>query len=196
MSVILFSPTIGPVPVSVFIKEEHETSLGITMIPIETGADVTDHAYIKPKKLTLQIGAENPADTWNALVRFQESRVPFVIVTGLTVFENMLIERLSASRDQQYSKVLYGIAELREIIIVDTSFASVSDADAPPAGKPGGSKSSRSARPTSSRSKDAVTADRAAGTTTRGDAPTKTAPTTGNSPEAKTNRSILSSIGI
>src|SRR5690606_6989980 len=85
LMMILFSGAIGPVPVSVILKEDHKSSLGITENPIETGAKVTDHSYVEPKRLSLDFADENAAATYNALVRFQESRVPFVAVSGLYV---------------------------------------------------------------------------------------------------------------
>lgn len=170
---ILFSGLIGPIPVSVIMKEGHRSTLGITENPIETGAKVTDHSYVEPKKLTLDFADANAAATYNALVRFQESRTPFTAVSGLYLYRNMLIKSLSAERDAQTSRILKGTAELQEIIIVSTAYtASEGDANSPQSqGKPGGANSTQSARPTTERAGDAPTADRAAGTTMRGDAP-------------------------
>lgn len=186
MSAILFSGLIGPIPVSVIIRETHRSSLGITENPIESGANVTDHAYVNPKSLTLEFADANAAATYNALVRFQESRVPFVIVSGLFIYTNMLIKDLSATRDAGTSRILDGRAELQEIIIVSTAYTATEGSanDAQSQGRPGGANSTQSARPTPERAGDAVTADRAAGTTMRGDAGTIT-------PPANENKSVL-----
>lgn len=186
MTAIFFSSLIGPIPVSVVMRENHMSSLGITENPIETGASVTDHAYVNPKSLTLEFADGNAAATYNALVRFQESRVPFVVVSGLFIYTNMLIKSLSATRDAATSRILDGRAELQEIIIVSTSYTSSEGSanDAQSQGAPGGAGSTQSARPTSERAGDAVTADRAAGTTMRGDSGTVT-------PPANENTSIL-----
>lgn len=186
MSAIIFSSLIGPIPVSVIMRENHRSSLGITEIPIETGANITDHAYVNPKSLTLEFADGNAAATYNALVRFQESRVPFVIVSGLFVYTNMLIKSLEASRDADTSKILDGRADLQEIIIVSTAYTSTEGSanDPQSSGRPGGADSTQSARPTSERAGTPVTADRAAGTTMRGDAGTIT-------PPAAENKSIL-----
>lgn len=170
-----FSPVIGPVKIDVVISEKHDNSLGITSDPIETGAEINDHAYIKPKKLSLRIGSNTAAETFNALVAFQETRVPFSIVSGLFVYNNMLIERLTADRDATTSRVLSGSADLSEIIIVDTGYATVDDSaeqNADKSGKPGGANSTKSARPTATRAGDPTTADRVDGTVQRGDSPT------------------------
>ena len=184
MSAILFSRTIGPVPVDVIVREEHESELGITEEPVEEGANVSDHAFIMPKRLRLDFADENATATYNALVRFQESRTPVTIISGLYVYQNMLIKRLRADRDETYANVLPGSADLQEVVIVSTSYAA-SEGDTTAAnggtgrssGQPGGKGSTTSARPSSTRAGDSVTADRASGTVMRGDAPEKTVPT-------------------
>lgn len=175
MSVIAFSSVIGPVPISCILTEKHESGLEITLNPVEFGADITDHAYVRPKRVTLDIADAGAALTYNDLVRFQESRVPFTLVTGLSLYRNMLIKSLDADRDASFSRVLRCKVELQEIIIVDTAYAAADGSDAPQAGKPGGEKSTQAARPTKGRAGDAATADRASGTVQRGDAPASAA---------------------
>lgn len=193
--IIGFSRAIGPVALNVVLTEDHETSIEITSNPIETGAEVNDHAYITPKRVTLEFADANAAATWNALIRFQESRVPFVLVTGLAVYRNMMVKGLKAKRDASFSRVLSGSAELQEVIIVDTAGATaIGGTSFPPAGNPGGAGSFLSARPTPSRASDAITAIRAAGTVLRGDMPAISAPLTGNTPAAVLNRDILARV--
>lgn len=192
---ILFSGAIGPIPVSVIMRERHNSELGITEEPIETGAKVTDHAYVEPKKLTLEFGDANAVATFNALQRFQESRQPFSVVTGLTVYRNMLIKALMVERDATYSRVLNGRAELQEIIIVSTAYTTTEgegssgrrQTGGQNKAQPGGKNSTRSARPTPERASDAVTKDRTSGTVMRGDAQERVVP-------ANENRSLLSRI--
>lgn len=167
MSAILFSRAIGPVPVSCVISENHVAELGITEIPIETGAKITDHSFVMPKKITLDVADENAAATWNALVRFQETRAPFTMVSGLMVYKNMLIKTLTADRDEKFSRVLRCTADLQEIIIVSTAYT----ADT------GAKKSATQQNTSKSAAKDTKTADRAASTVTRGDSPSTPVPT-------------------
>ena len=185
MSVIAFSPAIGPVAINVVISEKHLSELAITTNPIEFGADVTDHAYPEPKRVTLRIADVGGAATWQALVRFQESRVPFTLVTGLDVYKDMLVRNIEADRDKDQSSILSAAVDLQQVIIVDTAYTSGVDGESvSKAGQPGGEKSSRAARLSPSRSKGAVTADRASGTVKRGDNPTVAVP-------AARNQSIL-----
>lgn len=173
----LFSRSVGPVSVSCVLTEKHLSEIGITTNPIETGAEVTDHAYVMPKKLTLEIADKNATATFNALVAFQESRVPFYIVSGWAVYKNMLIRSIDATRDAQFSSVLRATIELQEVIIVSTAYAAGDfGSDGNSGGQPGGENSTQQARPNPTRSNDAATADRAAGTVQRGDNPTVTVP--------------------
>jgi hypothetical protein len=171
MSVILFSTAIGPVPIDCVISERPTAELEITEIPIETGAKITDHAVVMPKRVTLDIANEAAAASYNALVAFQESRVPFTLVTGLAVFPNMLVKRIDAERDAMFSKVLRARVDLQEIIIVGTAYAAdpEGDTDSGERGKAGGQKSTRAAPPTSGKAGDAATANRASQTVQRGD---------------------------
>lgn len=168
MSAIFFSPMIGPVPIGVILREQHQSSLGITEQPIETGAKITDHAYVEPKRLDIDFADLDAAGTWNALVRFQESREPFTIVSGLYVYTNMLIRDLTADREPGTARILSGRANLQEAIIVSTARTGDSS-EGRRNGKPGGEKSTRSANPSKERAAGSVTKDRAAGTVTRGD---------------------------
>ena len=176
MAPIFFSPTIGPVPISVVLKEQHSASLGITEQPIETGAKVTDHAYVEPKRLSLEIADENAVATHGALLRLQESRIPFTIISGLKIYSNMLIKSIRADRDVRTSNILSGTVELQEAIIVSTAYTTTEGED--PAdvsnGQAGGKNSTRAARPTSNNTTGAATQDRAAGTAVRGDIAEKT----------------------
>lgn len=177
MSVIAFSRAIGPVPISCMVSEKHSSALEITEIPIETGAKITDHAIVMPKSVMLEVAGANAAATFDALVRFQESRVPFTLVTGLKVYQNMLIKRADADRDTSYSKILRARVELQEVILVSTSYAADPNGDSSKArGKAGGAKSTRAAAPSPSRAGDTATADRSSGTVQTGDNATKSIP--------------------
>ena len=170
MAIFAFSSAIGPVPIDVVITEKHNSTLSITEIPIENGARITDHAFLMPKRLTLDCATKNAAATYNALVMFQESRVPFTIVTGLFIYENMLVKSIDAERDAQFSSVLKFTAELQEIIIVSTAYTADTSGTNPDSGADAAANKKNTGDPISSKSAtDPATADRASGTLTRGD---------------------------
>ena len=180
MSAIAFSPTIGPVFIDCVISERPESMLEITEIPVESGARITDHAVVAPKRVTLDIANHNAAESFRALVEFQERREPFTLVTGLSVFNSMLIKSISTERDASFSTVLRAKIELQEIVIVETAY----DHNASSGGA--GKSKTRSATPTAGKASNPATSDKAAQTVNNGD-------TGGNTPTAK-NRSILSGI--
>lgn len=171
MSVIAFSSSIGPVPINCTISENHDTGIEITGNPIETGSEINDHAYIMPKSVTLEIGDESAALTYNALVRFQESRIPFNLVTGLSIYPNMLIKSISAERDSTFSKVLKATVHCQEVIIVSTSSSSGQGSGLSPSGSAGGDNSRTSIRPSQHSANNDNTAKRAAQVVQRGDSP-------------------------
>src|SRR5690606_18570869 len=171
MVAIAFSRAIGPVPIQCVIREKPLTELEITEIPVEFGAAITDHAYPLPKRVTLEIADNGGAATFNALMRFQESRVPFTLVTGLSVFRNMLIKRIEPDRDKDFSTTFRATVDLHEISIVETERAA--DERQEEGGKAGGTKATKAAAPTKGRAGDAATGDRASGPVQRGDAPAK-----------------------
>lgn len=181
---ILYNKQIGPVPIEVVMKESHKSTLGITEIPIETGAKITDHAYVEPKKLDYTIVDGNAAMTYNALVQFQESRIPFIMVSGLYVYTDMLIKELTAERDVKTSQVLSGTVSFQQAILVSTAYAKGENQGQDSQGKAGGDKSTKSSAD-SKRAGDAKTANKTAGTTVRGDQVTKTV-------EPTKNQSLLS----
>ena len=154
MTAIAFSKAVGPVQLDVFVSEKHESALEITLNPVEFGADITDHAYSQPKKVMLDVADRSAALTYQMLVRFQKTRIPFTIVTGLDIYRNMLISRLEADRDREFTNVLRCKVELQEVILVSSAHVI-------------GRGSSLNSETTG----DANTADRAAETVQRGDTP-------------------------
>lgn len=130
---MIFARSIGPIPVDIIEKETLESTLKITKLPVEFGADITDHAYVEPKRIILQgiiggsltrssAGRAEAVAGWQALKRLQETRMPFTLVSGLDVHRNILIEKLTADRDKDWSRVLKFTAECSEIIIVGSAY--------------------------------------------------------------------------
>lgn len=159
MSAIAISRMIGSVSVDCILRERPSHKLGITRVPIETGSAITDHAYMNPKQIELEFADKNAAATFAALVRLQESRVPFTLVSGLYVYRNMLVEEISPERDAETSRILRGRALISEAIIVSTAAAAGSSQKG----------AGQASNPTKERAGNSTTADRASGTVARGD---------------------------
>jgi hypothetical protein len=121
--VVLLNRLIGPVLVDVIIQEQHKSSLGLPKQPVEIGAEVTDHVYIEPKVYTVEFADGDAAATYMELVRYQEKRERFQIISGLTVYKNMMLKEISVTRDREKSRIVHGTATLEEVITVQTGVA-------------------------------------------------------------------------
>lgn len=189
------SRKLGPVSMDVVVRETHESALRITRNPVEMGADISDHAFIEPKRLILEAvaagGSISPAQiaaAYQSIVALQESREPFEIVTGLNLYRNMLIESVAVDRDKDTARVLYFTADCIEVIIVDTE----SNEDA--AGSENKGKGGKQSNTSKGKLQKGDTQDRGSPKVDRGNVSAKEAPTTGNSADAVKNRSMLGSI--
>jgi hypothetical protein len=93
------------------IRLEHRQELSKTSHPVQTGANITDHSFIEPARLVLEIAMSDAIDSYQAgmwtagpsksvsayqtLLAIQQSRVVVQVTTRLGVYQNMLIKTLS-----------------------------------------------------------------------------------------------------
>lgn len=143
----LLSPVrkIGPIFPDIVVEESHFDFLRITDHPVERGADTSDHAFKAPAEVMLRCGWSNssafavglgliPANpfaefsgtptyvqkVYDALIRLQNSRIPFDVFTGKRLYKNMLLQSLNVINDHRSEYALLAQLRLREIIIVST----------------------------------------------------------------------------
>lgn len=121
--------SIGPFNATVTLEEIASDDLEITQHPVQQGAAITDHAYLKPATVSIKImfsDADAPlAETYAKLRQLQASREPFDVVTGKRVYKNMLLKSLGQTNDAQTENVLSISAELQEIFIVQVETTTV-----------------------------------------------------------------------
>lgn len=132
---VITGRNLGGVTFDVVLEESHEDCLEITEHPVEHGASVNDHAYLKPATVTIRAGVSDssPAgsgdgysrDVYDKLRQLQATREPFSIVTGKRLYENMLLETLTILTDQTTEHALIVSAACRQVIIVHTQVVSV-----------------------------------------------------------------------
>ena len=132
-------------------EETHEAELEVTDNPVETGVVVSDHAFMKPLKVTLSAGvtdtplvvatndpfasdAGRSRRAFELLTELQKRAEPFDLQTGLKLYENMVCTSIRTSQDKDSSGALLFTAELREVIIVYTQVVTY------PPRKPGATK--------------------------------------------------------
>lgn len=135
---------IGPVTIQTGVEQVHIDRLTKTRQPVESGADITDHAYMEPARVEMRCGWSNssvsaiarigstyfdsgslPAldyisDIYGQLLALQQRRTPFTIFTGLRTYDSMLLETLTLRRDPQFNQAIMVEIACEEIIIVST----------------------------------------------------------------------------
>ena len=136
--------SIGGISVQTTLEEAMTDSLEITENPVEQGADITDHAYVKPSGLIMRCGwsNSNPSAALNAVVSLftggslsvndyvssvyaqllalQQSRQPFTVVTSIRLYQKMLMQTIALTRDKTTSQALMVTVTMKNILLVST----------------------------------------------------------------------------
>ncbi len=109
------------------VEETSRDDLQITEHPVEFGSVIADHAFKKPREVTLRWSWSNTGnygtfmqDVFLQLTTIQSSRQPCYIYTGKTQYANMLIASLGVTTNSESEYVLNAIMVCREVIIVST----------------------------------------------------------------------------
>ena len=128
-----------------FMQVDHSIELEVTENPVETGAAVVDHAYVKPAQVTMKVMMSDvhqslypgqftgtrfrSTNSWHVLKKLQGDRIPFNIFTRLGLYENMLITSLQASDTADTFRALSATVTLREIPVARVKEVKISSAD-------------------------------------------------------------------
>lgn len=131
---VLVNTNIGGWFFDAILRTEHTTSLTITEHPVEDGAAISDHAYVNPAQVIMDIGMTDVAQdivtgqfsgpagrsvtAYQLLTELQRTRVPLKVVTRLATYENMLIETIVTSDDQSTQHGLKATITMKEIFVV------------------------------------------------------------------------------
>ncbi|MDL2289128.1 hypothetical protein LJC32_07145 [Oscillospiraceae bacterium OttesenSCG-928-F05] len=139
MALIGIRPSVGGLYFDAILKTDHTSKITATDHPVESGANITDHAYVEPDEISVEIGVSDSAieagsfgtgarsiTAFQALRKLQQSRQPFTVVTRLHTYKNMLISSISAPDDFSTMNALKAVIMMREIIIVSTQTVTVS----------------------------------------------------------------------
>lgn len=128
-----------------FMQVDHTIELQTTENPVETGASVVDHAYVKPAKVVMKVmmsdvhqslvpeqfsGASfRSVNAWQVLRKLQADRIPMSIFTRLGLYTNMLITSLTASDTPETFRALSAEVTLKEIPVARIKTVKISSAD-------------------------------------------------------------------
>lgn len=134
--------SIGDYVFDAYFSIQHDTNLTITQSPVQTGANISDHAYMEPKELTFEIGMSDvmksvvvgqfsegqsrSVNAYNVLRTLQEQRIPVQVITRLGVYQNMLVETISAQDNNTTHSGLRATVTMREILVVAVETVKIS----------------------------------------------------------------------
>lgn len=119
------------------------STLTITSHPIQTGADITDHAFENGKELTFQIGMSDVMESintsvifdgdstrsinaYNTLCQLQKDRLPITVVNKFGTFNNLLIQSIVEEDNANTITSLRVTIVMKEIFVVDVESVKVS----------------------------------------------------------------------
>jgi hypothetical protein len=121
----------------------HQRSIKKTQHPVLTGANSSDHAYVEPAKITLEIGMSDAMSSfsagvwvgastksisaWQVIKTLELARTLFTVTTRLDIYYNMMILRTYAPDD---SKSLHGLRctiEMEELLAASVSSSNSSN---------------------------------------------------------------------
>ena len=100
-----------------FIDDTINSELEVTSNPVETGVAVTDHAYLKPRQIVMNVkmsdvhqslvpgqftgGWSRSVTAFEILQKMQSDRIPVSVVVRLGIFQNMIIQKLVAKNSAE-----------------------------------------------------------------------------------------------
>lgn len=131
---------LGNIVIKVFNQETHSRTNTITRYPVEEGSDITDHIQDLPPVLNISCLIEAEEDGSNIFEKFKEledlasSKEVISVVSGLKVYNDMVITNLSIPRTSKNGGSLTFSASLEQIRIVSSQAVTIpstqiSDAD-------------------------------------------------------------------
>lgn len=125
------------------LQTNYSRSLTITQHPVETGAAISDHAYVNPVELTMQIGmsdvmtsiipgqfsqgSSRSQTAFEVLMQLQSQRIPLDVMSmKFGLFKNMLIETIAAPDDYTTQLGLKATVTLKEVFVATVKTVKVS----------------------------------------------------------------------
>jgi hypothetical protein len=140
----LFGSETGGFLLHATIQETHQVIINYTENPVEKGRSVTDHSFIQPDELTIDIIVSNDSgnilgggfvegllsdqiyskDVFEYLEKLAKENVLLIIETPLKIYENMTIREIKVDKNKDTANCLSAKIYFKEI-----SFAYSSETD-------------------------------------------------------------------
>lgn len=132
--------SIGGLVFDATLKTDHTSKVTATSHPVESGANISDHAYVEPAEISIEVGVSDcetgngtfgsgnrSLNAFSELLKLQTSRQLITVVTRFKTYRNMLITSVSVPDDYTTMFSFKANLMLREIPIVNTSKVNVTD---------------------------------------------------------------------
>lgn len=129
--------SIGGITIDAYIQEGHRKVANVTNYPIEDGSFIADHVIQRPDVVNIQglvsksiLGSSAASnsrilDTYETLVFLKELGLPITVVTGLKVYEDMVITNLDINRTARNGQSLPFRMTVQKITIVQSQTAQI-----------------------------------------------------------------------
>jgi hypothetical protein len=128
-AVVKSTRRIGTFAATVTMDESAVDEIEITKHPVQRGATIADHAFVKPATLTIKVAfdsAERPVEeTYRLLREAQAAREPFEVVTGKRMYKDMLMQSIAVTTDKTTESVLSCTIKLEQVLLTDVVVTNV-----------------------------------------------------------------------
>ena len=128
-----------------FIDDTINSELEVTSNPVETGVAVTDHAYLKPRQIVMNVkmsdvhqslvpgqftgGWSRSVTAFEILQKMQSDRIPVSVVVRLGIFQNIIIQKLVAKNSADTYAGLNVEVTLTELPVARVKTVEISSAE-------------------------------------------------------------------
>lgn len=122
------------------VSTEHGAT--ITSHPVQSGANISDHMYLEPVQITMEIGMSDAMasmvrgqwtgastksiSAYRKLCELQAARIPFTVLTRLNKYPNMVIRSISVNDNVETLYGLRATVNLQQLIMASVVSEKVS----------------------------------------------------------------------
>ena len=121
---------IAGVSINVVLSESTTDTLTITKQPVQQGASITDHSYMEPTVLSMNVYfADNNGETlqsiYQDLLDLQSAREPITVVTLKRTYTSMLVATIGLTTDKNTENTLAIVISFQQVVLVPITTATV-----------------------------------------------------------------------
>lgn len=174
VTTMIVSPTYGQFIFDAVFMTNHSANATVTQHPVQSGTSISDHAYMEPDEVSIDIGmtdtaasvsggASHSVNAYTQLRAIMELRELVTLVTRLRTYRNMLITSISVPDDYRTMYALRASIVFQQINVVSVSTVTVQETVT--SSKTTTNKASSSKTSSSSASKASTSSAKTASTT-------------------------------